>query len=811
MGSFRQDIRYGLRVLGKSPGFTALAVLTLALGIGVNTVVFGLVKAVLLHPVGYRQPDHLVCVAETTPDAPDNPSVDSFTARDWQGQSRSFESMAAYFDGSAVLLQNGRANTVRGLRISYNFFDTLGVSMQLGRAFLPEEDRPDRRATVIILSHGTWIRRFGADPNILGRVLQVSGSDCTVVGVLPANFPAFLHGTTELLPEIYLPIGYDFSSDCRTCDRFRVIARLKPGVAVNEARAELNTIMRNIAREHPADYVQTPMVSVTPVGDYVFGRVRNPLWVVFGAACFVLMIACANVASLCLARATGRTKEMALRAALGASRLDLIRQLLTESLILALAGGVVGLLIAFLGTGPLVSVLPSQLPRINEIHTDGAVLLFTLGSSLLTAILCGVAPAWRISRVDLNEVLKDSTNPSDSHTRRNLRDALVVGELALAFILSVGAGLMVKSFKHLTEVDPGYDPRNILTLTTDVWGARYQDHPQAATDYYEQALSHVRATPGVELAALTSALPLDYSVRERFHVKGRALATGADAPLVDSYSVSTDYFRVMKIPLKLGRFFENNDTVDSAKVALISESCARNEFPHEDPIGKQIQLKGDEHTTDWATVVGVVGDVRQYALDRAPEMAVYLSEEQVVAINYYRLVARTTFDPHLTERSVEDAFLSVDANLPVYHTKTLEEYLSGTLAPRTVALLLLKLFSTLAMVLAAVGVYGLVSYAVGLRGREIGIRIALGAAQRQILTAVLRQGLVLAVAGIAIGFGISLMLTRLLGSLLFEVSPRDLPTCVIVGLVLTSIALTACYLPARRAATIDPMGALRDQ
>jgi putative ABC transport system permease protein len=811
MHSFRQDVRYGLRVLGKSPGFTALAVLTLALGIGVNTMVFSLLKGVLLNPLGYRQPDRLVCVAETTPDAPDNPSVDSFTARAWRAQSHSFESMAAYFDGSAVLLENGRANTVRGLRISYDFFDTLGVSMQLGRAFLPDEDRPGRRAGVIILSHGTWIRRFGADPNILGRVLQVSGSDCTVVGVLPANFPAFLHGTTELLPEIYLPIGDDLSSDCRTCDRFRVIARLKPRVAVNEARAELNTIMHNIAREYPTDYVQMPMVSVTPVGDYVFGRVRNPLWVAFGAACFVLMIACANVASLCLARATGRTKEIALRATLGASRLDLIRQLLTENLILAVAGGAVGLLIALVGTGTLVSVLPRQLPRINEIHTDGAVLLFTLGVSLLTATLCGVAPAWRVSRADLNEVLKDSTNASDSHTRRNLRDTLVIAELALAFILAVGAGLMVRSFVHLTKVNPGYNPHNVLTLTTDVWGERYQDHPEAAMDYYKEALRRVRATPGVELAALTSALPLDYSVRERLHVKGRALATGAEAPLVDSYSVSRDYFGVMKIPLKLGRFFENYDGVDSAKVSLISESCARNEFPHEDPIGKHIQLQGDDHTTDWATVVGVVGNVQQYALDRAPEMAVYLSEEQDVAIHYYRLVARTTLDPHLTERPVEDAFLSVDANLPVYHTKTLEEYLSGTLAPRTVTLLLLELFSTLALVLASVGVYGLTSYAVGLRGREIGIRMALGAAPRQILVTVLRQGLALAVAGIAIGFGISLMLSRLLASLLFEVSPRDLPTCTIVGLVLTSIVLTACYLPARRAASIDPMAALRHQ
>ncbi len=803
-------LTHSLRVLSEKPVVTAAAIIILALGIGVNTVIFSVAKAVLLNPIGYREPDRLVTIAATTPAMPENERVDPFTVRDWRTQCRSLESMSIYSDASTVLIENGRAEIVRGLRVSYEFVDTLGISMERGRSFLPEEDRPERRSTVVILSYGTWIRRFAADPHIIGRVLQFGDSRYTVVGVLPANFPTLLHGTTELLPEIYMPLGYDFFSQCRTCEGFRVIARLRQGVHVGETRTELNAIMHNIAREHPTDYVQSTGVSVEPLRNYVFGRVRKPLWMVLGGACFVFLIACTNVAGLLLARAAGRSKELALRAALGATRLDLICQLLSEATVLSLAGGTLGVLIALVGTRPLVSLLPTQIPRIDEVHTDGTVLFFTIIMSLLTAVLCGIAPALRASRADLNELLKAATNPGDL-AHPNVGDALIIAELALAFILAVGAGLMVKSFVRLTEVSLGYDPHNIFTLTTDVWSERYWDQPDAAIQYYAKALERVRATPGVESAAWTSVLPLDYGVREHLQIEGRAIASRSEAVLVDSYSVSRDYFRVMKIPLKRGRFFDVNDVPKSPKVALISELCARNEFPGEDPIGKRIQLQGDERTKEWATVVGVVGDVRQYALDRAPEMAVYLSQEQSLAVDYYRLVARTTLDPRLCERSVKDAFTSVDANLPVYHIKTLEDYLSGTLAPRTVAMMLLGLFSTLALVLASVGVYGLTSYAVAVRTHEIGIRMALGATPNAILLAALTKGLALAGIGIAIGIGVSLMLTRLLAALLFGVRTVDLPTYATVSVVLISVALLATYSPARRAAAIDPMDSLREQ
>jgi predicted permease len=788
-----------------------VAVATLAVGIGLNTMIFSVVKAILLNPFGYRQSERLVTISETTPKIPDNPTVDPLTARDLWTRSRSFESMSLYADTAAVVIENGRADIVRGLRVSYGFFDTLGINVEIGRSFLPEEDRPDRKSTVAILSYRMWRDRFGADPAILGRILRLSDSDYLVVGVLPPTFPPLLHGTTELLPEVYMPLGYDFSLNCRACRDFHAIARMKERVTVTEARAELSTVMHNIVQEHPTDYDSAADVAVLPIRDYVLGRVRKPLWAVLGAALFVLVIACTNVAGLLLARASAQARETAVRTALGASWRNLVSHWLIESLLITLPGGMLGLFLVLFGSHTLISLLPSQIPRLAEIRTDRTAVLFALGASLVTAVLCAAAPAWRMSRVDLNEVLKMSPSGSEIRGLWNLRDALVVGELALAFALAVGAGLMFKSFERLTEVDPGYDLHNVLTLTTNVWGPRYVDHQQAILNYYSLVLERVRAAPGVQMAAWTSTLPLDYSVPERLYIVGRAIGTESEAPVVDTYSVSKDYFQVMRIPLKRGRLFESEDSAASPRVALLSESCAQKEFPHQDPVGRQIRLQGDLLTTPWTTVVGVVGDIRQSGLDRAPEMAVYVSQEQEAVIRYYRLVVRTNHDPNLLERTVKDVIASVDNSLPVYHIKSLEDYWAGIMAPRTITLELLAVFSMIALMLGSVGVYGVVSYLVGMRAREIGIRMALGADRWDVLKMVLRHGILLSAGGVVLGFGISLIMTRFLAGLLFDVSDLDWPTSLLVTLVLISVAVSSSYFPARRAASVDPLVVLRDQ
>jgi len=806
-----RNLRLAFRTLRRTPAGTVISVLTLALGIGVTTAIFSVVKAVLLNPLAYGRPDRLVTIAEISSGRPDNRYVDAPTVQDWQMRSHSFENIALYADDSWVFLESGRAEVVRGLRVSHNFFDALGVKMQLGRTFLPEEDQPDRRSTVLILSYGTWIHRFGADPEILGRVLDLSDGHGTVIGVLSAEFPTFLHGTTELLPEMYMPAGYDFSSGCRRCQEFLAIGRLRPGVQISQAQVELNTIMGTLAREYSADYENGIGVRVTAIEDYVLGRVRTPLWVVFAAAGFLLVIACVNVASLLLTKGTARAREMAVRTALGARRRNIVDQLLTEILVLSLAGATGGFLIAFWNTRLLMSYLPAQIPRLHETRTDGITLLFTLGICLFTTLICGLVPAWFVTRVDLNELLKASWKGANGCRPHRLHDFFVIAELALAFVLTVGSGLMIKSFLRLMKVDPGYDPHNVLTLTTHIWGQPYWNDPGRAAEYYRQALARLRATPGVEGAAWTSILPLDYSVRERLHIEGRPTDTEAQAALVDTYSVSKDYFLVMRIPLKRGRTFEDGDNATSPKVAVISESCARTMFRGEDPIGKHVRLGEGSAATSWATVIGIVGDVRQYGLDRPSSMEVYASQEQDLVIDYYRLVARTRSDPHIMEQTVRSAFLTVDRTLPVYHIKSLEDYLAGTLASRRVALMLLGLFGVLALILGALGVYGTISYAVALRTREVGVRMALGAQRRDVLLSVLNQGFVLAATGLALGYVFSSALNRFLTSLLFEVGPMDAETSIVVAIVLMLVALLASCMPARRAATVDPIVVLHDE
>ncbi len=503
----------------------------------------------------------------------------------------------------------------------------------------------------------------------------------------------------------------------------------------------------------------------------------------------------------------GRTKEIALRAALGAGRWRLARQILAESLVLALAGGLAGVLLAAWCTSALATLGPKEIPRVDEVRMDGTVLLFALGASMLTSLCFGLAPALRASRVDLNDALKDLGKATAGRTRHGLRDLLVAAEIALAFVLVVGAGLLGKSFVNLLNVDPGYDPHNVLTVGTYVYGARYQK-PEAELGYYDQVMQRLRATPGIESVAMTSQLPLDSFDRRGFHIRDRHPAIPSDVPSADAYSVSPDYFRVMKIHLRRGRLFSAADGQASPKVALISETCAREQFPAGNAIGEQIQLGGRDEKQPWATIVGVVGDIHQDGLDVRPHIAAYILQSQDVSFGY-SLVARTAIDPTLMERTVRTAFLAVDPTQPLFRVQPMEQYLASSLAPRRFTLLLISLFGALALLLAAIGIYGVIAYAVTLRTREVGIRVALGAERRDVLFMVLRDGAGLTVAGLCAGFLTSMALTRLLASLLFEVSPTDLSVAGLVAVVLSAVALAASYFPARRAASVDPVIALR--
>jgi putative ABC transport system permease protein len=803
-----QDLRYACRAIRQNPAFAATAVLTLALGIGGNTAIFTVVRSVVLKPLDYRDPGRLVKVAESDPNNPSPVTVDFTTTYDLRTGSRSFESLSLYRSASAAFVEQGQPELIDGLRVNYDYFHTLGVNVQLGRAFLPEEDHPDRRHEAI-LTHELWMRRFGGDPHILGRDLRLSDASFLVVGVLPAGFRPLPHGGASAFPEIYMPLGYALGERdaCRGCQHLQLIGRLKPGVSVERARAELNSVMAGIARAHPAEYPRDIAISVTPLREFLVGRVATAMWILLGGVGLVLLIACANVANLVLARATGRSKEMAMRAALGATRARMVRQLLSEYLLLAAAGGLAGLLLAWRGTAALAAFASRQLPRADEIHMDAAVLWFTLAISLLTVALFGAAPALGASRANCSDALKDMGRSTAGRPHHTLRNLLVAAELAMAFVLVMGAGLLGRSFLRLMDVNPGYDPHNVLTCGVYVYGPRYQN-PETELDYYGQAMTRLRAVPGVESAAMVSTLPLGSFDRRGFHVQDRPLANTADAPHVDTYSISPDYFRVMRIPLKRGRGFTAQDRKGAPRVAIVSESCARLQFPNQDPIGKHIQLGGRDDKREWLTIVGIVGDIRQYSLDRPPDMEAYIAQAQDVSFGY-SLVARTTLDPLRLQNAAREAFLSVDRTQPIYHVRPMEAYVRESLATRSFTLALLALFGALALILAAVGIYGVISYAVTLRTREVGIRMALGAAGRDVLAMVLRRSFTLIAAGLAAGFLASLALTRFLGTLLFEVRSTDVATSSVVAVALAGIALMASYLPARRATRIDPVSALR--
>jgi len=800
-----QDLRFGLRMLLKHPGFTLIAVVTLALGIGAVTAIFGVVDAMLLKPLPYTDPQRLVWIGETSPYYATDP-VPGAHFLEWSEQSRSLEQIAAYQVYYKNLTGAGEPERLECGVASAGFFPTLGVQPLLGRHFLPAEDRPGGER-VAIISHGLWQRRFNSDPNVAGRPITLDDQSHRVIGVLPAGFRFFRP------LELWVPLALDPQQErgnqmIRMLD---VIARLKPGVTRAQARAELETITRRYGESRPkkgTPNLDAP-VRVVALRERLVGDQRRLLLTLLGAVGLTLLIACANVANLTLARAAGRQKEMAVRAALGASRLRLLRQTLTESWLLACGGGAAGLLFAFWLTKLLVSLGSADafggISRLAEIRIDFRVLAFTALVSLITGTIFGFAPALHLSRPDLNSSFKEG-GPRSGFGRSRLRNLLMIAEVALAIVLLAGAGLLIRSFVNLLNVNPGFRGENLLTARVNLPYPRYEDRVRRE-QFLRQTLEGVKALPGVESAAATCHLPLtEFVFSGWLRVEGRPGATSRPETGIPISQVTPDYFRTTGISLRAGRLFTESDNAGAPRVVIFNETLARKLFAGEDPIGKRVWVPGPGKDTP--TVVGVVGDVRHQGPDKEVRPEVYVPYAQNPS-GIITLVVRTTVDPLGLAGAVRERVLAVDRDQPVYEVMTMEQRLSNSVSARRFNLLLMGAFALLAMSLAAVGVYGVVAYVVTQREHEIGIRMALGARANDVLRMIVGQGMKLIVIGVALGLAGAFALTRVMKSLLFGVSATDPLTFAGVALLLTLIALLACFIPARRAAKVDPIVALR--
>jgi putative ABC transport system permease protein len=800
MESLIKDIHYGVRMLTRNPAFTVVAVIALALGIGANAAIFSVVNAVLLRPLPYDDPDRLMMIRETKlPQFPEF-SVSPGNFLDWQKQNTVFEPLVAIQNAAFNLIEAGEPERLQGQRVTDGFLAMLGAQPVLGRGFLPEEDQPGHN-NVVILSHGLWQRRFGGDPNILDRAITLNGQSYNIIGVMP---PSFRFGGRAT--ELWTPMGFTAQQAQQHGAHYvSAIGRLKPRVTVEQARAEMSAIAERLAGQYP-DANAGWNVKVMPMLEYAVRSIKLALYVILAAVGFVLLIACANVANLLLARAASRQKEIAIRTALGAGRWRIVRQLLTESVLLSLIGGAVGLLLAVWGKDLLLSLAPEDLPRVREASLDGWVLAFTAGITLLTGLIFGLVPALQASKPNLNETLKDAGRGSTEGGRRHLvRSVLVVLEVATALVLLVGAGLMIKSFLRLQNVDPGFNPNNALTAKIALPQKKYPETDQRAA-FYKQLLEKVAALPGVQAAGAACVLPLDDDYVLGFEIQGRPPYPAGDEPSTNYYSVTPDYFAAMGIPLLRGRLFNEHDTKDSLRVAVISEAMAKKFFPDEDPIGKHIHVTNGPVV--YREIVGIVGDVKQYGLDQETPVETYEPFNQQ-PFGSMALVVRTTGDPTSLSGAIRSEVLSLDKEQPVSSIKPLAQLVSASIAQQRFAMLLLGVFAAVAMVLASVGIYGVMSYSVTQRTHEIGIRMALGAGQRDVLRLVVGHGMLLTLIGVAIGLGIAFLLTHVMAALLFGVSATDLTTFVVFSVSLTAVALVACLVPARRALKVDPMVALR--
>jgi putative ABC transport system permease protein len=808
MATLLQDLRYGARMLGRNPGFAMVAIITLALGVGANTVIFSVINAVLLKPIPFPAPDRLALVWETRLDSPDSLNIVSApNFLDWQQRNDVFENMAM-FDSAGRgynLSGGGEPERVSGVRVSWNFFETLGVRPRLGRGFLPEEETFGKHR-VVVLGDGLWRSRYGGDPALLGRAIKVDGEDYTVVGVMPPEFEfQFWSGRRQL----WVPIYYTAGDRERGSHSFVAFARLKQGVTLAQAGAEMDAIGRSLAQAYPRDNAGKSAV-VVPMADYGQSYYRATWLALLAVAGFVLLIACVNVANLLMARGAARQREFAIRLALGASRWRTVRQLLTESLLLALAGGFSGVLIALWGSSLLMKILPGDLKSVPFRSLDGLpidfnVLAFTWAVTGLTGILFGLAPALLLSRRNVNESLQEGIRGTSHAKGHGLRQALVVTEVALALVVLTGAGLMIESMARLLNIAPGLDPRNVLTLNMSLPQENLYYSPPAHPRFAAELQERVGSLPGVVSVSAVSHLPLGGGQAGRgFVIEGRPEPGPEDQPGAGYSVVCPDYFKTMNIALISGREFTLKDTPDSPGVIVINEAMARRYWPDEDPLGKRIKI---DAKGDWQTIVGVARDVRR-RLEEPAEPEFFRPYNQA-AWPFMTIVVRTEAAPQSLANAVKTALAEVEPERPVSGIRTMEEVVYDSLGPRRFPMLLLLAFSLLALTLAAVGISGVVSFSVTQRTREIGIRMALGASQGDVLRLVLRRSMAAALGGVALGLLGSLALTRFLASLLFEVKPADPLVLVAVALLLSAVALLASYLPGRRATKIDPMEALR--
>lgn len=801
MRTIWNDLRYGFRMLLKSPGFTIVVVLILAIGIGANTAMFSVVNAVLLRPLPYDQPDRIVRVYNNYLRLGfERISMSEPEFIDCRDQSEAFEDIAVFKPMGFNLIGADEPQRLEGACVSAGFFPVLGTNPMLGRTFLPEEERPGQNH-VVLVSHGLWERRFGADPNLVGQTLRLNDESYTVVGIMSARFQ---------FPErvdLWIPVALNLQSlDFRGRRYLSAIARLKSGTTVNQAQANMDLVARRLEEQYPDNYPEDSgwSISVVPLHDDIVGSIRPALLVLFGAVGFVLLISCANVVNLLMVRANAREKEIAIRSALGAKGTRLIRQLLTENMLLALMGGGLGLLLTFWSIDLLVAFIPANVPRLEEIGVDRKVLGFTLAVSLLIGMTFGFIPALKVSRRGLNEWLKEGGGRIPYGARhRNVQSLLVISEVALALLLLIGTGLMVKSFFHLRGVDPDFDPTRVLIADISLSESRYSQ-PHEVSSFYHQVLNQLEGQPPVQSVGVTSHLPLTSGEACGFGLEERRF----DMNHIDEFrAISPGYFWAMGIPLLSGRDFDERDTENGTGVIIINETMAHRTWPNEDPVGKRLAIDktGERGMRE---IVGVVGDVKHYGLHTESRREMYVPYLQRPR-HFMTLVVRARSEPIVLAQVVREAVRKVDKDQPVFNVRTMETLLSKSVSRPRFGGLLLAIFSAVGLVLAAAGIYGVISYSVSRRTHEIGIRMALGAVRSDVLKMVLRQGLRLTLAGLAVGMVVAFVLSRVISSLLYGVSPTDPLTFVGVSLFLAGVALIACYIPARRAAKIDPMEALR--
>ena len=814
MDSLIKDIRFGLRALLKRPGFTAIAVITLALGIGANSAIFSVINAVLLRPLPFKDPDRMIVVWERRANSGRaNLPLSGHEYAAFKERAASFEALTLIQPNAFNLTGKGDPLMVDVGEVSTEYFSVAGVPPMLGRTFAPGEDQ-EGGAKVVVLGHKLWSQRFGSDPSVVNQTVRLNEQSYTVIGVMPE---------LELVPDVLVPI--DMRGELRKVGKHshQVIGRLKPGITLDQAQAELGHVAQQVEQEF-ADANRGHGVQLVALHQEVTGNAQLPLLTLFGAVGFVLLIACANVANLLLSRAASRQREMAIRTALGAGRWRLIRQTLTESLLLALFGSGLGLLSAVWLVTLLSKITAVNIPRLDKINVDGRVLLATFGFSILTGLLTGIAPAWRNSEPRLYEWIKEGMRGSLNPGRRRISSALVVAEVALAVVLLVGGGLMLKSFVQLLRVDPGFEPNQVLRLDVALPSLKYRE-PTQQIAFYNDLITRLNALPGVESVGATTQTPLSPGDNwTAFAIEGRPDPPQGQQQQAAIRSVTDDYFRTMQIPLRRGRVFTNADArvalplirwfeqqplpehfndPQAAPAVIVNETMARLYWPNEDPLGRRLKIL----FSPWMTVVGVVGDVHHTGLNTPPNPEIYLSQLQEPQSSL-AVMARTSGDPLHLAAAAREQVKAIDKDLPLIVT-TMDQIFSNSLAGQKFNTLLLGIFASVALLLAMIGVFGVINYSVAQRTHELGIRIALGAQRRDVFKLVVGQGLTLALVGVVLGAAGALAVTRLITGLLYGVSPTDGPTFVIVSLLVTVVAFLACYLPARRATRVDPLVALR--